>query len=74
MSGPAEDASLALEGAVAELELTAKRLRAGEVDADEAAVLVERCAELAGEVGAELDRVARRAAAEPPPSEQESLL
>ena len=62
-----------LDGLVAELEAAAARLRAGEIDADEAAALVERCAELAGEVGAELERRARAEAAEEPPG-QEKLL
>jgi hypothetical protein len=44
-----------------ELEAVAAKLRAGELDPDEAAQLVERCAELAGELGAEVDARARRA-------------
>ena len=62
-----------LDGLVAELEAAAARLRAGEIDADEAAALVERCAELAGELGDELERRARVEAAEEPPG-QEKLL
>ncbi len=46
---------------VRELEDAAARLRAGGLDADEAAALVERCAELAGRLGAEVDAQARRA-------------
>ena len=64
----------ALEDAVAELERAAARLRAGELEGDEAAELVERCAELAARVGAELDRAARVAAADPPANGQETLL
>jgi hypothetical protein len=44
-----------------ELEAVAAKLRAGELDPDEAAQLVERCAELAGAPGAEVDARARRA-------------
>jgi hypothetical protein len=44
-----------------ELEAVAERLRAGEVDPDEAADLVERCAELAARLGAEVDSRARSA-------------
>ena len=42
-----------------ELEAVAERLRSGELDQDEAAALVERCAELAGRLGAEIDTRAR---------------
>lgn len=62
-----------LESAVAELRAAAARLRSGELDGDEAAALVERCAELAAEIGTALDREAREARAEPPPG-QETLL
>ena len=51
-----------LDAAIEELERAAARLRAEEIDPDEAAELVERCAQLATEVGAALDR--RAAAAE----------
>ena len=54
-----------LDRLIAELEELAARLRAGTADADEAAVLVERCAELAGELGGELDRRERAAGTEP---------
>ena len=42
-----------------ELEAVADRLRAGSLEQDEAAALVERCAELAGRLGAEIDTRAR---------------
>jgi hypothetical protein len=42
-----------------ELEAVAERLRSGSLDQDEAASLVERCAELAGRLGAEIDTRAR---------------
>jgi exonuclease VII small subunit len=50
-----------LEQLADELEAVADRLRSGAVDYDEAAELVERCAELAGRLGAEVDAQARRA-------------
>ena len=46
----------ALDEAIAELARAAERLRSGDLPAEEAAELVERCAELAARVGAELDR------------------
>jgi exonuclease VII small subunit len=71
-ASPPESAG-ALDVAVGELERAAERLRAGDLDADAAAELVERCAELAARVGGELDRAAR-AASEPAPRGQETLL
>jgi hypothetical protein len=44
-----------------ELESVADKLRADAIDSDEAADLVERCAELAGRLGAEIDARARGA-------------
>jgi hypothetical protein len=66
-----------LRGYVEELEQVAARLRSGEVAGDDAATLVERCAELAGRISAELDREARGVTAELPLDEvpeQERLL
>jgi hypothetical protein len=60
-----------LDGAARELERAAARLRAEDIDPDEAAALVERCAELAVQVGAALDRQAAAPAdpaASPPTS------
>jgi exonuclease VII small subunit len=51
-----------LEALVAELESAADRLRSGALDAEEAAQLVERCAELAARIGSELDARSRAAA------------
>jgi exonuclease VII small subunit len=51
----------ALESLVRELEEVAERLRSGEVPPQEAADLVERCAELAGRAGSELDAQSRAA-------------
>ncbi len=45
-----------------ELEAVADKLRAEAVDADEAADLVERCAEVAARLGSEIDARARGAA------------
>jgi exonuclease VII small subunit len=56
-----------------ELEQTAARLRSGELDGDAAADAVERCAQLATELGSELDLHARAATATEPPG-QEKLL
>jgi hypothetical protein len=50
-----------LDALIRELELTADRLRGGEVDVAEAAELVERCAELAARIGGELDQRGRAA-------------
>ncbi|HYP48800.1 MAG TPA: hypothetical protein VEQ61_09215 [Thermoleophilaceae bacterium] len=44
-----------------ELESVADKLRSGAVDSDEAADLVERCAELAARIGQELDGRSRSA-------------
>ena len=62
-----------IDALIRELEESAERLRAGEMDADAAAAVVERCAELAGLIGAELERAAREADREPG-GEQEQLL
>jgi hypothetical protein len=51
----------ALDSLVRELEEAAHRLRSGDVAPEEAAGLVERCAELAGRVGSELDAQSRAA-------------
>jgi hypothetical protein len=50
-----------LEDLVAELEAVADKLRAEAIDADEAAALVERCADLAQRIGAEIDARSRTA-------------
>ena len=62
-----------LDSLIDELEQTAARLRSGELDADAAAQAVERCAELAQQLGSELDTGARAASAGEPPG-QEKLL
>ena len=59
---------------IRELDEASARLRAGEMQAEDAAALVERCAELAAKVGAELDRAAREADRDAPADGQERLL
>ena len=51
-----------LDALIGELESVAARLRAGQVESEEAARLVERCAELAARIGSELDAESRAAA------------
>ena len=63
-----------VDALIRELEDASARLRAGQMEADEAAALVERCAELAARVGTELDRAARAADREDPADGQEELL
>lgn len=63
-----------LDNAIRELEESAAQLRAGEMDAAQAAELVERCADLAAQVGAELDRAGREAERDAPAEGQEQLL
>lgn len=48
-----------LEELVTELESTADQLRAGDLSPEDAAVAVERCAELAARVASELEAQAR---------------
>ena len=53
--------SESLDDLIAELESVAVRLREGGVEPDEAAELVDRCAELAARIGGELDAESRSA-------------
>jgi hypothetical protein len=50
-----------LDRIVDRLERTAAELRAGDIEPERAAALVDDCARLAGEAGAELDREVRAA-------------
>ena len=50
-----------LDSLIRELETVAERLRAEQLDPNEAAELVDRCAELAGRLGGELDARGRAA-------------
>jgi hypothetical protein len=63
-----------LDALITQLDAAAARLRSGEIDPEEAAELIERCAELAGRLGAELDRAAREVEREPAAEGQEQLL
>ena len=67
------EANVTIDELVAELEQTAARLRQGDLDQGEAAQLVERCAELANRVGAQLERDAREAAAGEQPGQEQLL-
>jgi hypothetical protein len=60
-----------LEELASELESVADKLRAEAIDAEEAADLVERCADLAQRIGAEIDARTRSAGEA---EEQERLL
>jgi hypothetical protein len=62
-----------LDTLIDQLERAAEQLRSGDLSQDAAASLVEDCAALAGQAGAELERRARSAGAEPLPG-QDSLL
>jgi hypothetical protein len=62
-----------IEELVAELEATAARLRQGELEQGEAAALVERCAELAGRIGSQLEREARSAPGGTTPGQEQLL-
>ena len=62
-----------LDTLINQLERAAEQLRSGDLSQDAAASLVEDCAALAGQAGAELERRARSAAQEPLPG-QDSLL
>jgi hypothetical protein len=55
------------------LELAARRLRAGDLEGDEATRLAGECAELAQQAAAELDRLARWSPGEPVPGQEELL-
>ena len=64
----------ALDALVRELDDAAARLRADQMSGSEAAGLVEHCAELAGRIGAELDRAGRAADRDTSAEGQEQLL
>ena len=63
----------ALDRIVERLERTAAELRAGDIAPDRAAALVDECARLATEAGAELDREVRAADAGGGPAGQLAL-
>lgn len=64
----------ALDSLIAELDDCAARLRGEDMRAADAADVVERCAELAGRIGSELDRAGREAESAAPAEGQEQLL
>lgn len=68
------DAADALSALIERLERAAEQLRSGDLSPDAAAALVEDCAAIAGEAGAELERRARAGAEDHPPPGQEVLL
>ncbi len=66
-----------LDYALAELEAAATKLQAGQVEGPEAAAVVQRCAELASQIAADLDHRSREVHEELPEAdlpEQERLL
>jgi hypothetical protein len=63
----------ALDRIIQRLERAAAELRAGDLDPERAAALVDDCARLAAEAGAELDREVRSADAGPGPAGQLAL-
>jgi exonuclease VII small subunit len=63
----------ALERIVERLERAAAELRSGAIEPERAAALVDECARLAGEAGAELDREVRAADAGTGPAGQLAL-
>jgi hypothetical protein len=58
-----------LDAVVEKLERVAAELRAGELEPARAAALVDECARLAAEAGAELDRALRAADSSAPPDQ-----
>ncbi|WP_354697437.1 hypothetical protein DSM112329_03064 [Paraconexibacter sp. AEG42_29] len=63
----------ALERLTAYLEDIAARLRSGDLEPDAAAKLVDECAQVASNASAELERLARVAASEPLPGQDQLL-
>jgi hypothetical protein len=62
-----------LDRLVDRLERAAEQLRTGDLSADAAAGLVEDCAALASQASAELERLARSAAQEPVPGQDQLI-
>ena len=63
-----------LDAAIRELEDAARELRAADIDAERAAELVDRCAEIAARIGATIDDAARELERDTPDTGQERLL
>jgi hypothetical protein len=75
MNTPTSDSLDTLNELIGRLERGAEQLRSGELSTDAAATLVEDCAALAGQAGAELERLARADLREHLPAPgQDSLL
>jgi len=62
-----------LDALVARLERASEQLRTGDLSADAAASLVEDAAHTAAQASAELERLARQAASEPLPGQDQLL-
>lgn len=62
-----------LDRLVERLERAAEQLRTGDLSSDAAAGLVEDCAAIASQASAELERLARAAAIEPVPGQDQLL-
>ncbi|MFL5827692.1 MAG: hypothetical protein ACJ76V_14300 [Thermoleophilaceae bacterium] len=70
----AEPGQDGLSRLVDELEQAASQLRSGELEGEEAAALVERCADVAGQLAGELERRERAVVSGEPAPGQERLL
>ena len=73
MALPMPETDTRLDELVARLEHAAQQLRAGELPPERAAALVDECARIAAEAGAELDREVRAADAGSGPAGQLAL-
>lgn len=62
-----------LDRLIERLERAAEQLRTGDLDPDVAASVVEQCAQTASQASAELERLARAAAHEPLPGQDQLL-
>lgn len=67
------DPDTTLDALIDRLERAAEQLRSGELSTDAAAGLVEDCAALATQASSELERLARAAASEPLPGQDQLL-
>jgi hypothetical protein len=67
------DTTERLEALSRRLEEAAERLRAGDVDPEEAKRLAGECADLAAEAAIELDRSSRGDSTDSPPGQEELL-
>ncbi len=67
MSTPHDPA--ALEAFVSRLEGAAAELRAGDLEPEQAATLLDACAQAAAQASSELERLTRAAASEPAPGQ-----